>query len=81
MRKRAREREGIVEEEEDEKVKGKEKDRPEGKDRHINFFADVEQGVSEYKRTPESHASHWSQGQQKPLIGAHCYPVRMRSRG
>jgi len=38
-----------VEEEEEERVREKEKDRAEGKGRHINFFADVEQGVSEYK--------------------------------
>ena len=45
MRKRAREREGLTEEEEEEEKK-RGKERATDRHQHINFFADLEQGVS-----------------------------------
>lgn len=51
MRKRAREREGLTEEEEEEEVKKRGKERTTDRPKHINFFADLEQGVSEYSDT------------------------------
>lgn len=51
MRKRAREREGLTEEEEEEEVKKQGKEQATDGHKHINFFADLEQGVSEYSDT------------------------------
>ena len=51
MRKRAREREGLTEEEEEEEVKKRGKEQTTDRPKHINFFADLEQGVSEYSDT------------------------------
>ena len=54
MRKRAREREGLTEEEEEE-VKKRGKERATDRHQHINFFADLEQGVS-----TQSHIGFWT---------------------
>ena len=54
MRKRAREREGLTEEEEEEEKK-RGKERATDRHQHINFFADLEQGVSIYSLAQRLH--------------------------
>ena len=55
MRKRAREREGLTEEEEEEEVKKRGKEQTTDRPKHINFFADLEQGVLRHRLVPGLH--------------------------